>query len=160
MFLRAYRREDKRHLQQLFYDTVHTVCQAYYTPEQLHIWAPSVPDRDRWASLDHEHCFVVESNKIIVGFAAMTDGGVLSWLYVHTEYQGRGIATALLRQVERLARKRGLDKLNVEILPSARRFFERNGFLARGENPAFSALPPLVVLEKKLPEKSQPEPIG
>lgn len=134
MFLRAYRPADKRHLQQLFYDTVHTVNARDYSPEQLDIWAPAEPRRERWARLDEQLCFVVEAQKVIVGFISMTHDGLVDFLFVHPDYQGKGIAATLLKYVERLARKKGIGELRTEANITAHGFFVGKGFSTLAEN--------------------------
>jgi len=129
MFLRTYRPNDKRPLQQLFFHTVHTVNSRDYTPEQLDAWAPVEADRWRWSQLDDQFCFVVECQRVLVGFAGIRNDGVLNFLYVHPDFQGRGIATALFKQVERLARKQGLPFVHTVTGSTARGFFEKKGFV-------------------------------
>lgn len=134
MFLRAYRPYDKRLLQQLFFDTVHTVNSCDYTAEQLSAWAPCKPDPQVWHRLDSQFCFVVECQKTIVGFASLSLVGLLDFLYVHPDFQGKGVATALCKQLERLARKRQFQVLQAEASPGARGFFEKRGFVCVSEN--------------------------
>lgn len=134
MFLRPYRAADKRILQQLFFDTVHTVNARDYTPEQLNVWAPHEPNRESWARLDDQHCFIVESQKVMVGFASLSKEGLVDFLFVHKDFQGRGIATTLLKQLERVARKKGFSSLTTEASITARGFFEKRGFVAQSEN--------------------------
>ncbi|MBV6443163.1 MAG: putative N-acetyltransferase YafP [Saprospiraceae bacterium] len=133
MFLRAYRHDDKRQLQQLFYDTVHTVNARDHSPEQINAWAPAEPDREVWARLDQQYSFVVAFQKTIVGFISLTNKGEIDFLYVHKDFQGKGIASALLKQVERLARKRGISVLYAAASATARVFFENNGFVTLAE---------------------------
>lgn len=134
MFLRPYRPADKRFLQQLFFDTVHTVNARDYAPEQLDAWAPAEPDREAWSRLDLQFCFVVEFQKDIVGFASLSLEGEVDFLFVHKDFQGRGIATTLLKQLERVARKKGLAHLVTEASITARIFFEKKGFVLLTEN--------------------------
>ena len=133
MFLRAYRPDDKRYLQQLFFHTVHTVNARDYSSEQLAALAPVEPDRKWWSRLDEAFCFVVESRKILVGFAAVSADGSLDFLYVHPAYQGKGIATALYKQLERLARKREFAFIQAVAGGTARGFFEKKGFVVLDE---------------------------
>lgn len=133
MFLRAYRHDDKRHLQQLFFDTVHTINARDYAPDQLTAWAPVEPDREAWARLDRQICFVVECQKEIVGFISLTAEGVIDFLFVHKNFQGKGIASALFKQVERVARKKGIATLSAEASITAKGFFEKQGFHVTGE---------------------------
>ena len=81
MFLRPYRPADKRILQQLFHDTVHTVNARDYSTEQAEAWAPALPDWEYWAKLDTQYCFVIENHKLIVGFASLSLLGSLDFLY-------------------------------------------------------------------------------
>lgn len=134
MFLRAYRHDDKRQLQQLFFDTVHTVNARDYAPEQLNAWAPAEPDRETWARLDRQFCFLVEFQKLIVGFISLTPEGMIDFLYVHKNFQGKGVASALFKQAERLARKRNIPSLHAEVSITARSFFEKKGFVIVTEN--------------------------
>lgn len=134
MFLRPFRPADKRTLQQLFFDTVHTVNARDYSQEQLDIWAPEEPNREAWARLDVQFCFIVEYQKIIVGFASLSQEGLIDFLFVHKDFQGRGIASTLLKQLERIARKRGLTQLTTEASITALGFFEKIGFKTISEN--------------------------
>ena len=133
MFLRIYRPEDKRQLQQLFFDTVHTINARDYTPEQLAALAPTEPDRLHWSRLDDQFCFVVECQKMPVGFVSLWPEGILDFLYVHPHFQGKGIATALCKQVERLARKHNFSTIQTVTGITARSFFERKGFILLAE---------------------------
>ena len=100
---RAYRPEDLDEILQLFYDTVHTVNAKDYTPGQLDAWADGRADREAWdrSFREHDTLVALEGDRI-VGFADM-DGsvGYLDRLYIHKEYQGRGIASALCDRLER-----------------------------------------------------------
>ena len=149
MFLRAYRRDDKRALQQLFYESVHGIGHAYYTTAQLERWAPAVPDRERWILLDAQYCFVVEAHKQLVGFAALGNSQ-LDWLYVHPNYQLKGVATALMRQMERSARKNGMPGIHTAVPLNARGFFERSGFRVQTEEIILNGLFPHYNMEKRV----------
>jgi putative acetyltransferase len=149
MFLRAYRRDDKRALQQLFYESVHGIGHAYYTTVQLERWAPAVPDRERWIQLDAQYCFVVEAHKQLVGFAALNKSH-LDWLYVHPNYQLKGVATALMRQMERSARKNGMHKIQTEVPLNARGFFERFGFRVQTDEVNQNGIFPHYTMEKRV----------
>ncbi|MFN0216852.1 MAG: GNAT family N-acetyltransferase [Saprospiraceae bacterium] len=128
MFLRPFRPADKRNLQQLFYETVHALNVRDYPPEYLNALAPEVPNRTLWAKLDAQTCFVVEYQKTVVGFASLSEEAAVDFLFVHKDFQGRRIATTLLKQLERVARKKGFTILVVEASFSASGFFEKLGF--------------------------------
>ena len=48
MILRKYRLEDCKSMAELFYETVHSVNAADYTPEQLNVWATGKVDLEAW----------------------------------------------------------------------------------------------------------------
>ena len=101
MEIRSYAPSDIREMAALFYDTVHTVNARDYTPAQLDAWATGEVDLAAWDQSFQEHTsLVAEENGVIVGFGDMDETGYLDRLYVHKNYQGRGIATALCDALE------------------------------------------------------------
>lgn len=101
MTLRPYHPSDLEQIVQLFHDTVHAVCIRDYTEEQLKAWAPGQIDREAWdASLSAYNTLVAVEGEQIVGFADMDEKGYLDRLYVHKDFQRRGIATALCDRLE------------------------------------------------------------
>lgn len=125
MQLRPYRTQDCPALAGLFYDTVHTVNARDYTPPQLDAWADGHADLAAWdRSLSEHHSLVAVWDGVIVGFGDMASDGYLDRLYVHKDYQGRGIATALCDALERAVP--GPYTTHASI--TARPFFEHRGY--------------------------------
>lgn len=121
MTLRPYRSEDCPVLAALFYDTVHTVNARDYTSEQLDAWADGQVDLAAWdASFLAHTTLVAEAEGIIVGFADLADDGYLDRLYVHKDWQGRGVATALCDALP------GAKLTHASL--TARPFFEQRGW--------------------------------
>ena len=121
MTLRPYRSEDCPALAALFYDTVHTVNARDYTPEQLDAWADGQVDLVAWdASFLAHTALVAEEKGIIVGFADLAEDGYLDRLYVHKDWQGRGVATALCDALS------GAKLTHASL--TARPFFEHRGW--------------------------------
>ena len=99
--LRPYRPGDCEEIARLFYETVHAVSAADYTPEQLDAWAPGAVDLAAWdASFRAHHTLVAEAAGQLVGFADMDAEGYLDRLYVHRDFQRQGIAAALCGALE------------------------------------------------------------
>ncbi len=125
MQLRPYRTQDCPALARLFYDTVHTVNARDYTPPQLDAWADGHVDLAAWnRSLSEHHSLVAVWDGVIVGFGDMASDSYLDRLYVHKDYQGRGIATALCDALERAVP--GPYTTHASI--TARPFFEHRGY--------------------------------
>lgn len=104
MILRPYRKEDCGQTARLFYETVHTVNARDYSPSQLAAWAPAPPRPEAWhASFCGHYALVAEENGAVVGFGDIDGTGYLDRLYVHKDYQGRGVAAALCTALEQHA---------------------------------------------------------
>ena len=101
MQLREYRTSDCEHLAELFYQTVHPVNSQDYTGEQIDVWATGKVNLQEWDRSFREHRTIVAiENGVIVGFGDMDGTGYLDRLYVHKDYQGRGIASAICNELE------------------------------------------------------------
>lgn len=125
MFIREYRPSDCRELAELFYHTVHTVNAKDYSPEQLDAWAAGQVDLEQWdRSLQEQFCLVAVEDNIIVGFGDMDSTGYLNRLYVHSKYQGKGVATALCDRLEAAVPKNLVTHASI----TARPFFEKRGY--------------------------------
>ena len=59
------------------------------------------------------HYFIVATNQQsqIVGFSSITNKGYLHSMFVHKDFQGKGIATILLNEIERYATARGIMRI-------------------------------------------------
>lgn len=101
MQIRGYRLGDCEEMATLFYNTVHTVNAKDYPSEQLDVWATGQVDLEQWDRSFQEHISLVAvEDGVIVGFGDMDETGYLDRLYVHADYQGRGIATAICDRLE------------------------------------------------------------
>jgi putative acetyltransferase len=127
MKIRRYEPGDLAQITALFYDTVHAVNAADYSPEQLDAWADGAPDRDRWnrSLMAHHSLVAVEGEGLIVGFGDIDGTGYLDRLYVHRDRQGQGIATALLGRLERAV---DAPVITTHASITARPFFEARGY--------------------------------
>ena len=126
--LRRYQPNDIDAIAALFYDTVHSMCVKDYTAEQLDAWADGHVEKAVWnASLQAHHTLVAESGGMVVGFGDI-DGNYLDRLYVHKDWQARGVATAIVAALEQHARETGETCVVTHASVTARPFFERRGY--------------------------------
>ena len=99
LVIRPYRPADCPAMAALFYETVHAVTE--YTPRQRQAWAPGAVDLDAWNRSFLTHRTVVaEWDGRLAGFGDMDETGYLDRLYVHPDYQRRGVATAICDVLE------------------------------------------------------------
>src|SRR5699024_9530534 len=74
---------------------------AHYSQEQLDVWAPRCPDRDKWnQSLLSHHSILAFQGDTLAGFGDIDSTGYLDRLYVHAGCQGLGIAPAICDALE------------------------------------------------------------
>ena len=126
MIIRQYTPKDCGDLVKLFYHTVHTINAKDYSQEQLNVWATNKIDLEVWnKSLSEHYTVVAVENNIIVGFGDIDNLGYLDRLFVHRDYQRRGIATAICNELERAVK---VDKIITYASITAKPFFEQSGF--------------------------------
>ncbi len=127
MEVRKYKSADIKEILQLFYDTVHSVNVKDYTQEQVDVWATGDENVEEWdQSLLSHHSYVAVENGLIVGFGDIDETGYLDRLFVHKDYQKKGIATALCNKLESLI---DWDCVTVEASITAKSFFEKRNYV-------------------------------
>ena len=125
MELRRYESSDCKEVAELFYNTVHIINANDYTKEQLDVWATQEVDLEKWnQSLQGHYSVVAVDNEIIVGFGDIDKDGYLDRLYVHADYQRKGIATAICKQLEQAVE----GKITTHASITAKPFFEKRGY--------------------------------
>ena len=125
MLIRAYQSSDCAEMIELFYSTVHTVNARDYTAEQLNVWATGQVDWKQWNQSFHDNYTIVAvEGKIIVGFGDISRTGYLDRLYVHKDYQRKGIAAAICNELESKVHQTIVTHASI----TARPFFETRGY--------------------------------
>ena len=125
MLVREYQISDCKEITELFYNTVNTVNEKDYTKEQLDVWATGQVDLEKWnQSLQEHYSIVVIENEVIVGFGDIDKTGCLDRLFVHADYQGKGIATAICNQLEQTVQ----GDITTHASITAKPFFEKRGY--------------------------------
>lgn len=125
MEIRKYLESDCKILSELFYNTVHTVNAKDYTKEQLDVWATGEVGLEKWnQSLKEHYSVVAVEGEVIVGFGDIESTGYLDRLFVHADYQRKGIATAICNQLEQAVQGNIVTHASI----TARPFFEKRGY--------------------------------
>ncbi|HMS35260.1 MAG TPA: GNAT family N-acetyltransferase [Ignavibacteria bacterium] len=127
--LRRAVQNDNDQIRQLFYDTINNINVRDYSSEQIKLWSSGYLKIDRWKKSIAEQYFIVsESYKIVTGFASITDKGYLDFMYVHKDHQGKGIASAMLAELESFADSKGIKDIWAQVSITSRPFFKSKGF--------------------------------
>lgn len=128
-FIRRYHPSDCQKIMQLFYDTVHTINAADYSPAQLDAWAPLDADQASWhRSLSQNYVVIIENKGEIIGFGDLRKDGYFDRLFVHKDYQRQKIATMISEIIEHRARQWDLEMILTEASVTAKPFFEKRGY--------------------------------
>ncbi|MGX5665861.1 GNAT family N-acetyltransferase [Rhizobium daejeonense] len=128
MFIRPYRPDDLDSVIDVFLRAIRETASKDYTPTQIDAWARA--DRDVWSiRRANRPTWVAEIGGVVAGFSDLEADGHIDMMFVHPEFGGRGVATALIEAVEAHARASGQTGLHSEVSITARPFFERMGFV-------------------------------
>lgn len=127
--IRQYTASDASALTSLFHSSVREIASRDYTASQIREWAPDRIDEMRFGQkCASRPTWVAEVEGRIAGFSDLEPDGHVDMLYVHPEFQRRGVARALLKHIEEVARATALPRLYTEASITARPVFEAVGF--------------------------------
>ncbi len=129
--------DDLEEIAILFFDTVTTINANDYNEEEIKLW--STRDIVFWKRRFSEQYFIVaeeqdNNQKKITGFASLTDRGYIDFMYVHKDYQRRGVALKLLSSLETCAVDNGLREIQSHVSITAKPFFLKHGFTVMKKN--------------------------
>lgn len=124
MIIRSFKDTDFKTVSRLFCDTIHTVNAKDYSEEQLTAWINNTDGlQSRRNDLLNQFTLIAEINGNIVGFGSIDKSGCLDLLFVHKDYQNKGIATALCCELEK-----GFPVIRTFASITAKPFFEKRGY--------------------------------
>ncbi len=127
--LRRGRPDDALTIARLFRDTVHAVNRQDYSEAQLDAWAPYQIDLEHWrGAIEGSYFMVATSGGMVVGFANLDGDDYVDQVFVHKDLLRKRIATKLVEELEREAKRRGAARMTTQSSITARKFFERQGF--------------------------------
>ena len=120
--VRAALQSDAVELKKLFQNTVLAINRRDYSQAEVE-------------DMIKIHYFIVAINQQseIVGFSSITPQGYLHSMFVHKDFQGEGIATMLLNEIEQYAITNGIIRITSEVSLTARPFFEKRGYIVEEE---------------------------
>lgn len=130
--------QDIPQMQELFRATVLTVNARDYTGEEVEDWASCGDSIEHWKELLSANNYIgaVDTQGRIIGFSSMNCNGHLHSMFVHKDWQGKGVASMLLLEVEKMASEYGVHKICTEVSVTARPFFEKRGYMVVAEQKA------------------------
>ncbi len=128
-------KRDLPEIRQLFKDSILNVAIRDYSDQEVAEWSKTSDNEERWLSLiENQRVLLALNNETIVGFISLKDHEYLDFLYVHYEFQRKGVAQFLYNRLEQLAIGLGAQELISDVSKTANPFFTKNGFNKIREN--------------------------
>ncbi len=116
-------------MQRLFYQTVTSYGSAIFTKAEIKIYSRLATNKAYWQKkFEEDFIYNVKLNGEILGSFSMDKNGTIEYIFVHMNYHGKGIATALYETMEEVAGKANIKTLTTRVNLMTKDFFQRNGF--------------------------------
>ena len=111
--IRVALQSDTVELKQLFQNTVLAINRRDYSQAEVEDWASCGDNLANIKDMIKTHYFIVAVNQQseIVGFSSITPQGYLHSMFVHKDFQGKGIAIMLLNEIEQYAITNGIMRI-------------------------------------------------
>jgi len=125
---------DLEEMQQLYIETIQSVCKFDYNPKQIEAWTYGVKNKERWIEVIEKQfvLLAIIENKI-AGFGTLKDDNYIDFFYIHKDFQRQGIADKILNELESEARKHHSKIITSDISITAKPFFKKKGFVVKAE---------------------------
>jgi putative acetyltransferase len=137
--IREYSKEDAQELASLYYNTIHQINIRDYTQEQVDAWASpsgfkSHSGVEDWGKkFERTKPIIAVVGDKIVGFAEFEPDGHIDCFYCHHEWIGKGVGSALMREILKRAKQNRIHRIFSEVSITAKPFFERHHFVVTAE---------------------------
>lgn len=133
--LRPYLPKDVSFLLRMTRGSIAQLAQDEYSPGQIEAWVESFSDEAAFAARLAAGLTVVATiDGFPAGYAMLKGKDEIDLLYVAPGLVRRGVASALVEAIEKLASARGVAKLTVKASDVARPFFSTRGYEAQSRN--------------------------
>jgi putative acetyltransferase len=133
--LRPFLPADIMALRDLFAQSIDELTVDDYDEDQRIAWAASAEDAAAFQErLANALTLIVQLDGEYLGFGSLKDNKTIDMLYVHPDYAGEGVGTALADALEKIAAARGAEVVAVDASDTAVPFFERRGYIGAQRN--------------------------
>ena len=135
MNLKQITKKDQLYLKKLYFDSIISIDERIYSPEQKRAWASQAWDNKYFnLSLQEGKGWLIEEKEKIIAFASRYPKNRIALLYCKGDSQRKGCGTELLQKLENEAIKEGLTCLTTEAsLISYKLFLKNNWEMIRKE---------------------------
>tara|TARA_Y200000002_G_C22497283_1_gene585584 strand:- start:353 stop:817 length:465 start_codon:yes stop_codon:yes gene_type:complete len=129
MNLKQITKKDQIDLKKLYFDSITSIDDKVYAPEQKRAWASQAWDNKYFnLSLTEGKGWLIYEKEKKIAFALRYPNNRIALLYCKGDSQRRGYGTKLLRKLENEAIKEGLTSLTTEASLISYKLFLRNNW--------------------------------
>ena len=107
-------------------DTIHRICSADYSADEIREWSPAGREKSIIDKLGSTYSIIALIDEVLAGFGNAV-GTEIDCLYVSAEHQREGIGSILLESLENHAFRYG-DTIHVYASLTAEGFFLSHGY--------------------------------
>jgi putative acetyltransferase len=133
--LRPFLPADSMALRDLFAQSIDELTIDDYDEDQRLAWLASASDATEFRQrLGEMLTLVVYLDGEYLGFGSLKDNKTIDMLYVHPDFAGEGVGSAIADALEKIARARGAETVSVDASDTAVPFFEGRGYTAVRRN--------------------------
>ncbi len=130
--VRPLRADEGRIYLEIVNSAIRGLAVGHYPPDAIEGWVVPVTDetvRDLMLNADHEIRLVAELGGKPIGIGALVlDRSELRAVYVSPEAARQGCGSALVREIERIAKENGLTRLKLAASLNAEGFYSAHGY--------------------------------
>ncbi len=132
--IRSARADDIDDFKEVVKSSITVLCKDYYSEEQIEGLLKQYPGPElyrRW--LNERVLIVAEMDEKIIGFAQFDPArSGIEAVHVLPEYTYLGIGRNLVREIEKIAREKGVKKLVLDSSINADEFYSKCGYMKKG----------------------------
>lgn len=130
--IRPYQASDAQPVSKIIRTTMRRSNAADYPADRLQLLIDYFSSEKVQQMNEDRVCLVAEVDGEVIATGAV-EADELVTFFVQPEHHGKGIGTALLTELERIAFARGLGQLRVDASLTGAPFYERHGYERTGE---------------------------
>jgi len=128
MRIRFAKNEDAAAIARLRRSTILHINSKDYPEDVIEAWSARTNANSFKNHADNLKRWVAVENNKIIGFVEHDSKAELTRLYVHKNFQGKGVGSRLLCRAEESMKKLGHKKISLESTISAKPFYEAKGY--------------------------------
>jgi putative acetyltransferase len=119
----------------IFATSIAELASEDYSEDQCEAWIAAAEDTKAFAKrLTDSITLIATLDGEPAGFASLKGADLIDMIYVDPEFARKGVGTALLDALSRLAAARGAKSLLADVSDTAKPLFERQGYIAERRN--------------------------